>query len=302
MTRDLDFDQIAKEWLNDGSDRTPPPLIDAVLLAVRTTPQERDLRTSRRTLSMRNPLYTAAVIAVLVVAGVGALYAFPPRFDAGLGAMPSSAVQPTEPPSPTAIPSESPPVNLPSGWTAYTSAQYGFTIGHPADWSVQPAKRAWTLATDADDWLSTGQEMFVSPDGHVRVSAWSVAPDPDRPPIWVDPQTQAWANVAAWVEDYCRAAGNSPCEGIIDRAVPLCLERRDCHPGLIVPFKSDVQAFFTNGGAGADMVVVAVWWGESAPAVASYGGSHRLLEAFLSTMCVWPADARPPFGEAIPGC
>lgn len=38
------------------------------------------------------------------------------------------------------------------------------------------------------------------------------------------------------------------------------------------------------------MTIVAVWQGESAPSVAPYGGAQRLLEAFLSTMAVWPAS------------
>jgi hypothetical protein len=50
------------------------------------------------------------------------------------------------------------------------------------------------------------------------------------------------------------------------------------------------------------MVVIAVWRPESHPSVAPFGGARQLLEAFLSTMCVWPEDARPPFEEAIPGC
>ncbi len=77
-------------------------------------------------------------------------------------------------------------------------------------------------------------------------------------------------------------------------------------PALLVPFDNDVQAFFTNGGDGAPMTVVVVWWGDSEPAVAPYGGSRRLLEAFLSTssmsdasnsgaaMAVWPADKTYP--------
>lgn len=64
------------------------------------------------------------------------------------------------------------------------------------------------------------------PTGDVRVSAWSIALDPDRQ-MWGESQTESWRNVAAWAQEYCRAAGNEPCEGIIDRAVPLCLERRD---------------------------------------------------------------------------
>ena len=298
MNRDRDFDGIAREWLDDGSDWTPPHVIDAVLLAVRTTPQERDLRISWRTLFMKKPMYAAAVIAFLAVAGAAAFYAFVPRSGVGSGPTPIPSVQGTTAPSPTVTPGDA-PIDTTS-WTTYQSERYSFAIGHPPDWTVTPADHDWTLEADADDWLSTGQDMFTSPDGHVRVSAWAVPVDADQE-MWVDSPAESWANVAAWVEDYCQAAG-TPCEGVIDRAVPLCLERRDCHPGLLVPFPEDVQAFFTNGGAGADMVVVAIWRGRSSPAVASYGGSQRLLEGFLATMCVWPADALPPFEEEIAGC
>ena len=95
----------------------------------------------------------------------------------------------------------------------------------------------------------------------------------------------------AWVEDYCRRSGDSPCDGIADRSIDLCLERRDCHPGLLVSFDNDVQAFFTGGiYSQTAMTIVAIWQNESAPAVAQYGGTQKLLEAFLATMQVWPAS------------
>jgi len=134
-------------------------------------------------------------------------------------------------------------------------------------------------------------ERFIAPDGNVGVSARSVPLAPgtavaDRP------------GLEAWVETYCPETGNAPCSGIHERAVPLCLERRDCHPGVMVPFDDDVQAFFTAGIYDADkMNVVAVWSGESQPGVAPYGGAHRLLEAFLSTMSVWPESV--PFEERV---
>ena len=71
-------------------------------------------------------------------------------------------------------------------------------------------------------------------------------------------------------------------------------EEWDCHPALSGPFDTDVQAFFKDGFTNAEkMIVVAVWWGDSEAAVAPYGGSERLLEAFLSTMGVVPADTSP---------
>ena len=60
---------------------------------------------------------------------------------------------------------------------------------------------------------------------------------------------------------------------------------------FLVPFKDDVQAFFSGGIYDADaMTVVAVWRGETDSSVEPYGGSRRLLEGFLSTMQVWPAS------------
>lgn len=279
MNRYRDFDELATEWLNDGPDWTPPHVIDAVLLAVRTTPQERDLRIPWRTLSMRKPLYVAAAIVVLAVVGIAALSAFAPRFDVGSGPTPSPTFQPTQAPSPTATPGDS-PIDTTS-WTTYTSSEYGFTVGHPADWSVRPAERAWDLDTDAGDWLSPAIDDLTAPSGDVRVSVWSVAVDRDTTP-------ETAAAVEAWVEAYCQVSGFGPCTGIQDRAVPLCIEKRDCHPGLLVPFTEDVKAFLTGGIYGDTMVVVAVWRPESHRSVAPFGGSRRLLEAFLSTMQVWP--------------
>jgi hypothetical protein len=71
--------------------------------------------------------------------------------------------------------------------------------------------------------------------------------------------------------------GDPACTGIQERATPLCVELRDCHPGLLVQFEDNVEAFFTGGNYGDTMVVVAVWWDESAPAVAPYGGARKLL-------------------------
>lgn len=281
MKSDRDFERAAAEWLNAGDGWTAPHVIDAVLLAIRTTPQERGFRIPWRTTSMRNLLYAAAAVGILAVTGVAAFSALGPGPNVGSGPTPSPAAQPTQEPLPT-VPTAS-PIDTTS-WTAYTSDRYGFTIGHPADWTVVPSARDWTMATDAADWLSTAQEAFRGPN--VRVSAWSVAVDRSTTP-------ETSAAVAAWVAEYCEESGNTPCAGI-DRATPLCVELRDCHPGLLVQFEEDlgVEAFFTGGDYGDRMVVVAVWWAESAPAVAPYGGAQKLLEAFLSTMNVWTEAAR----------
>lgn len=176
-----------------------------------------------------------------------------------------------------------------STWTTYASAQYDFKVGRPPGWKEMPATRAWRLDTDARDPASAAYDSFRSPTDDVRVSVWSV-------PLDRGMRINSLNALGAWAEKHCVETNNSPCDGIEDRAVELCIEVRDCHPGLLVHFRNDVQAYFSGGlYDNTSVTVAAVWRGESAPTVAEYGGAQRLLAAFLSTMQVWPAST--PLGE-----
>ena len=73
MNSKRDFDRAVDQWLDDGSDATPPEVINAVLLAARSTPQERDYRIPWRTPTM-NKFVTfgfgsAAMIAIALIVG-----------------------------------------------------------------------------------------------------------------------------------------------------------------------------------------------------------------------------------------
>jgi len=94
-------------------------------------------------------------------------------------------------------------------------------------------------------------------------------------------------SIVAWAEDYCEAASLSPCTGIADRAVAICIENRDCHPAVLVPFDEGTAAF-RFGGNFQDSQVIAVWRPESDPDVAQYGGARALLEAYLLLVDVYP--------------
>ncbi len=182
---------------------------------------------------------------------------------------------------PSAIPSATPTPIATSTWKDYTSPQYGFTIGHPPGWEERPASRAWTFAADgaAFDPESRGRDSFYvqpGPDLGVLVSAWSIAIQPGT-----GPTTQV--DLESWVEQYCQQTNDQPCTGVRDRAIALCVERRDCHPGLLVPFKDDVLAFWPTVGDDSSVMAVAVWRPDSDKSVESYGGAVKLLEAFLST-------------------
>ena len=220
-----------------------------------------------------------AVAGCAVVAIVAALAAITMRPGERL----SDDVGPVAPVSPSPDPSSLGPALDTSSWETYASERYGFTVGHPADWTREPAVRNWRPDIDAGDFLSRTHEAFRSPEGDVRVSVWNA-------PLEESVRMESTEDILQWVEDYCEGSGSTPCTGIADRAVELCLERRDCHPGLLVPFDGDVAAFFSGGIYDPEaMTVVTVWRPEDARSVRPYGGARRLLEGFLSTMQVWPA-------------
>ena len=92
--------------------------------------------------------------------------------------------------------------------------------------SCNPADGRWDLELDAEDWLSPAMEDFTAPDGDVRVSVWSV-------PTTVS-GFAPYADLEAWIADYCQKRGSPTCNGALDEPVELCVEIRDCHPGLLV--------------------------------------------------------------------
>ena len=278
----MSFEERVSTALRAKTESLPPARTD--LSVIRSAARAQSLR--RGTIGLA---CAAVAVGVALVAGV-----------TDVGRDRSGELTPVAPSSPSPSPTASTPTEASEAteatkatdltgtgsWTTYTSSKYGLQVGHPADWTAVPAVRRWDFETDVADYLSASQEVFMppSPAPDVRVSVWSAPLDPGT-------RIESTADIEAWVADYCRAEGNTPCTGIHERAVELCLEKWDCHPGLLVPFKDDVQAFFSGGIYDAEaMTVVAVWRPESDPSVAPYGGSRRLLEGFLSTMQVWPAS------------
>jgi hypothetical protein len=210
---------------------------------------------------------TALAIIAIVVGG---------HFGSNLiGSGPSALVSPSASPSAPASPSATPSGALDtSTWTTYTSDRYGFSIGHPADWTERPADHTWTLPADAD-WLSTASEGFIAPGETVLATAWSAA---------VDSGTTA----DAWIAAYCPLVGDPPCPPTTDPKVAVTL---DGHPGSLVQLPNDTEAFALVGDR---MYVVAVWEPDSDPRTAPYGGAVRLLESYLSTVHLLPAVPASP--------
>jgi hypothetical protein len=308
------FDPRIAEWLEEDPNSAPSQTLDVVLAAFPSIKQRRGSPVPWRFPDMSSRSQIFAIAAAVVLAAVGGAYLLGPRIDNSIGVQPPSASAgqssaPTSVPSaapspiptspaptcgslegPTAtpvFPDESPPPTDPptlpgtTSWTNYQSREYGLCIGYPADWNVDPADGRWNLETDADDWLSPAMENFISPNGDVRVSVWSV-------PTTVD-GFAPYSDVEEWISDYCARRGSASCNGSLSQAVELCVEIRDCHPGLLITSDEwEVQAFFTGGEYSGEMVVATVWRGESDASLARYGGGRRLLEAFIRTMGVIP--------------
>ena len=126
---------------------------------------------------------------------------------------------------------EIPPIDTRS-WTTYTSDRYDLQVGpsRGLDLRFRPS-RSWRSDADVANHLSRAHEAFASPLSDVRVSVWAA-------PLATGTSIESVADIEAWVQAYCEASGNTPCTGIHDRAVQLCLEKRDCHPGLLVAFET----------------------------------------------------------------
>ncbi len=206
----------------------------------------------------------------------------------------AASTGPTASATPTATftPSSATPIEAldTSGWVTYVSERYGFAIGHPPDWAVEPSQRDWTMEEDAERVDSPGHEAFTSPEGDIRVSVWSTPRNGD----------ESLTTVLAWIDRYCQESQNRPCTDIGSRALELCIERWDCHPGLLVVFAQDVQGFATGGYFGLDITVVAVWREESDGPLPGYGTQRAIAEAFLSTMDVCTPRTDDPIGAR--GC
>ena len=288
---DRQFERAVTDWLEDGTDRTPERAIDGVLLAVKTTPQERDLRIPWRFAQMPvlNRAVGIAAVALVVLVGAGSLIFLSGRAPSGAGGAPTASMAtsaPTTAPtgSPTPAPSEVAPGI--TAWVPYTSAVYGYTLAYPAGWNHQAAKRAWEPG-EGNAVAPGTTDHFLSPDrgASVSVSLWPAGEDADLESI---------PGLKAWAETYCSERVLPGCDTFAERAERRCRDvgGMPCRPAIIIPGDEGEYAFFPDWSslmqtdAPDKVTVVFVPSGDAFPGTARYGGSVRLLESFLSTMGV----------------
>jgi len=271
MNDDRVFERAVDEWLADGSDRTPGHAIDAVLLAVMTTPQERDLRIPWRTPPMSLQLRLAAAIAIFAVVGYAGLTVLNSR-PLGPGSLLSASPSSSPPPSQTATPLQTPTptVNLDTAtWTQFTSDRYDYTIKHPADWEAEPATRDWTMDQDRTDWLSPAQDHFIDNQATYQIGVLAFA---------VDVPSDMSAD--QWIDEYIPGTGDVRC---LIKATDMPAITVDGHAGKLADQQacSDTIAFVSIDGR---MYVFKIARDRQVP----------LFEAFLSTVTL------PASGSASP--
>jgi hypothetical protein len=172
MNDKRDFDRAVDRWLDEGSDATPPEVINAVLLAVRITPQERDFRISWRNSPMKRLGYAVAAVAALAVS-VTAFSALSPRFGIGSGPTPTATIQQTPDASPS--PSTSPRPSPSPGFSRFNSTIHGISIDYPSDWQVRPATEPWNH--DAFTFDAPGVDVIFDPT-HQDDLYFSLASEP----------------------------------------------------------------------------------------------------------------------------
>lgn len=131
MSDDREFLRATSEWLEAGSDRTPPKAVDGVLLAIRTTRQDRVLPNPWRPIDM-NALVKALVAGTAVVAIALAWISFGPSGNS-IGTAPTPTPSPT--PTPVVLP-EGDSLALVPGRYAFpssaTNPKISFTV--PSGW------------------------------------------------------------------------------------------------------------------------------------------------------------------------
>ena len=145
MTTQRDLERALDAFFAQGADELADRVIDDALLTIENTKQRRVLGVPWRS-NIINPFARLAVAAaaIVIVAG-GAFYLLSPG-NQGVGGPPAATPPPPSAAAASASPSAPTPTQTPidpATWVPYTSERYGYTLEHPADWTIKPAQSDW---------------------------------------------------------------------------------------------------------------------------------------------------------------
>jgi len=171
MTDDREFRRATTDWLETGSDRTPPHAVDAVLLAVRSTRQERPLPVPWRPVPMQNIARVAVATAAVVAVAFAWLNFGPSNTGVGSPAGPTATVVASPTPTPIPIPTGSSTLGSP----LVSGARYITTDPFPIRMSfVAPA--GWTGN------IGGPYAVLLSPQDAASPLGFELSPQPFKDP------------------------------------------------------------------------------------------------------------------------
>lgn len=181
MTDDRSLERAARSFIEAGPTQAPDRAVEAALLRIETTPQERDLRIPWRFPSMTTPARLAVAAAVGVLLASGAIYYFGgPSQPAVGGPGPSPSATPPASPKATAKPQSSPAPDYTGlqGWIVFTHGGQAPDGSTPA--GADSGRGLWLVHADgsglhelAPGIPASGKvSQDISPDGtHVAFGA-----------------------------------------------------------------------------------------------------------------------------------
>jgi hypothetical protein len=287
---DQQFERAVVDWLEDGSDRTPRRAIDGVLLAIKTTTQERDLRIPGRFLQMPALSRATSIAAVALVAVVGAsgLMYLASNRPGGVGSQGTAAPTPTPTTAATTEPSLA-PTPRPSevakgiyGWKTYTSAVYDYTVSYPDDWVIADAATQKWKPGESEETPSS--DLFTTPEGTPENEGMAYFALQFPAPTGADLRT--WNGLLGALTEMCA----KPAEFVYntcpreDLVTQLCLGT-DCQPVALVMEDGFPRAIFGDTDTGI-FTYIQMGRRDDFPAAAKYGGTVMLLKSILSQLGV----------------
>lgn len=173
MTDDRSLERAARSWIEAGPSRAPDHVVEAALLSIQTTPQERSLRAPWRLTTMPTTARVAAAAAIGVLVLGGALLI--------LGRQSPSVGNP--PPTPSATAASASPAfvgvgPLAAGPYRVVVGDVGFIFTIPDGWAG-PAVPGFAVGKEGDGELASVILSFWQPA--------SIYPDPCSPGSLLDP-------------------------------------------------------------------------------------------------------------------
>jgi hypothetical protein len=242
MTDDRSLERAARSWIEAGPTQAPDRAIEAALLRIESTSQERDLRVPWRSPRMTTParVATAAVIGVLAVGA--AIFVLRPAGSSVGGPgptpvptiSPAATVSPT--PTPTPTPTPSGPAAIYEGLLAAGTYMTTPFAQSGSDACGFPPQAGCIDSTDDDAIRIT----LTVPDGWSGSSDGVSATDPQ--PDVPGGATLLFVRGASLYEDPCRTAdttSNEP-EIPVGPSVDDFSEALAAHPLLDVTTPTDV--------------------------------------------------------------